>query len=322
MRILPALLLTASLMGAFNTYAQEDDKNKTSDSDDLMAMLDEEDKGKAKKEYTTATFKTTRLINGHSIENTAKGVLDFKVLHRFGELKTGFSGFFGLEGANTRIGFDYGITDWLMVGIGRSTYQSEYDGFTKIKLLRQQEGKGMPISLSYMGAMSIQSMPAPSLPAGQEYHFSNRMYYVNQLLIARKFNQWFSLQLMPTHVHYNLVSTTAEPNDMFVMGIGGRIKLSNRISFNAEYYYRLEGNQLGNTNEKYYNSLSLGFDIETGGHVFQLMFTNSPAMTERAFIGQTNANWGDGNIRFGFNISRVFTIVKPKEFKGSRNKVW
>lgn len=321
MRILPALLLAATLLGTTTARAQENEKNKTSDNEDLMSLIDDDSSAKAK-EYTTATFKTTRLINGHSIENVGKGVLDFKVLHRFGELGSGFQGFFGLDGANTRIGFDYGITDWLMIGIGRSTFQSEYDGFTKIKLLRQTEDDKMPFSLSYMGAMSVQTMPAPSLPAGQEYFFSNRLYYTNQLLIARKFNQWFSLQLMPTHVHYNLVTTTAEPNDMFVMGIGGRIKLTNRISFNAEYYYRLPDNQIGNANEKYYNSLSLGFDIETGGHVFQLMFTNSTAMSERAFIGQTTGEWGKGNIHFGFNISRVFTIVKPKEFKGSRNKTW
>src|SRR5690606_22372823 len=232
---------------------------------------------------------------GHTIENTGKGVLDFRVNHRFGRIKDGLNNFFGLDNATTRIGFDYGITDWLMIGIGRSTYEKEYDGFTKVKILRQRDTKGMPISLSYMGAISIQSLEAPVLPPGQEYYFSNRMYYTNQLLVARKFNDWFSLQLMPTVVHYNLVPTKAEPNDVLAMGIGGRVKLSNRVAFNVEYYYRPPDNQLNG----YYNSLSLGFDIETGGRVFQLMFTNSGAMTERTFIGQTTDTWEDGGIHFG-----------------------
>ncbi|MBL7682843.1 MAG: hypothetical protein JNK00_05745 [Flavipsychrobacter sp.] len=316
MRIIPAILLTAAVFTTYNAGAQENNKNKkeVTESDDLLGMLED---GDAKsKSYTTATFKTSRLVNGHSIENTAAGVLDFKVNHRFGELKDGFQTFFGLDNANTLIGFDYGITDWLMIGVSRSTYQSEYLGFAKVKLLRQTDGKGMPFSLSYYGAASVQSMPAPTLPAGQEYHFSNRMFYVNQLLIARKFNQWLSLQLMPTHIHYNLVPTTAEPNDMIAMGVGGRFKLSNRVSLNAEYYYRF--NELNG----YFNSLSIGFDIETGGHVFQLMATNATAMTERAFIGQTTSDWGNGGIHFGFNISRVFTIVKPKEFKGSNSNKW
>lgn len=327
MRVSYAIITAAiTLMLSNTTVVAQDNTQKqnteeSDESDDLMDLLDE-DAGKQKPRYTTATFKTTRVVTGHSIENTGKGVLDFRVNHRFGSLNSGLSTFFGLDDANTRIGFDYGITDWLMVGFGRNSFMKEYDGFTKVKILRQTEGKkGMPVSLSYMGAMSIQGMPAPSLPPGQEYYFSNRMYYVNQLLIARKFNKWLSLQLTPTHIHYNLVPTTAEPNDMIAIGLGGRVKLSNRVTLNGEYYYRVPGTeQLG-----YHNVLSLGVDIETGGHVFQLMLSNSRAMTERALIGQTTGTWGFNStdaIHFGFNISRVFTIVKPKEFKGSRNSIY
>lgn len=324
MRVSYVLLMAVSLLTAgSNLYAQDDKlKQKTADEDDanLMELLEQDEP--AKKRHTAATFKTTRLVTGHSIENTGKGVLDFRVNHRFGALNAGTSTFFGLDDANTRIGFDYGITDWLMVGFGRNSFMKEYDGFFKIKLLRQvEEGKGSPLSLSYMGAMSVQSLPAPVLPAGQEYYFSNRLYYVNQLLLARKFNEWLSLQLMPTHIHYNLVPTTAEPNDLVAIGIGGRIKLSNRVTLNGEYYYRTPGTeQLG-----YRNVLSVGVDIETGGHVFQLMLSNSRAMTERAYIGQTPGEWKfdkTGSIHLGFNISRVFTIVRPKEFKGSRNRIY
>lgn len=297
--------------------AQEADTTSMhNEGDDLMAMLSEE-QAAPQKEYTTSTFKTTRIANGHSIENVGKGILDFRVNHRFGQLNAGLKEFFGLDNATTRIGFDYGITDWLMVGIGRSTYMKDVDGFVKVKLLRQTENNGMPVSVSYMGAGSIQDVKITEPPAGAGYPFSNRVAYVNQLLIARKFSNWLSLQLMPTHVHYNLVQYRTDPNDIFALGLGGRVKLSNRIAFTGEYYMLL-GDKIGGTR----NSLTLGFDIETGGHVFQLMFTNSTGITERTVVGQTTGRWDKGDIHFGFNISRVFTIVRPKEFRNSRNKIW
>jgi len=319
MRILSAFLFTAIVFTGTAAHAQDGKKQpkkeQTENADDLMAMLDSED-GHKPKEYTTATFKSTRVINGQSIENTAKGVLDFRVSHRFGELSDA-DNFFGLDNANTSIGFDYGITNDVMVGISRSTYDKEFQAFTKIKLLRQTDTKDMPVSVSYMGAAAVHARKQPDpLPAGQTFYFTNRLTYVNQLLIARKFSSKFSLQLMPTHIHYNIVPTIAEPNDMFALGIGGRLKLSNRISLTGEYYYRF--NELNG----YFNSASIGIDIETGGHVFQLMVTNATAMTERAFIGQTTSDIADGGIHFGFNISRVFTIVRPKEFEGTRSKIW
>src|SRR5690606_17638 len=122
----------------------------------------------------------------------------------------------------------------------------------------------MPVSLSYMGAVSAQDVKIMEPPAGSDYPFSNRVAYVNQLLVARKFSNWLSLQLMPTHLHYNFVQYRSDPNDLFAIGLGGRIKLSNRISFTGEYYI-MAGNRLEGTR----NALTLGFDIETGGHVFQ-----------------------------------------------------
>lgn len=324
MRVSYAIIAAGLILTLGNTtvYAQvkpqKEDTEQSDAGDDLMDMLKD---GDEKPVYATATFKTTRLVTGHSTENTGKGVLDFRINHRFGSLNSGISTFFGLDDANTRIGFDYGVTDWLMVGFGRNSFMKEYDGFFKAKIMRQTENRGNPISLSYMGAISVQGLPAPKLPVGQEYYFSNRLYYVNQLLVARKFNDWLSLQFMPTHIHYNLVPTTPEANDLVALGVGGRIKVSNRVTVNGEYYYRVPGTELLG----YHNVLSLGVDIETGGHVFQLMLSNSRAMTERALIGQTPATWGFGKanaIHLGFNISRVFTIVKPKEFKGSRNSIY
>lgn len=316
MRIVYSVLLAGLTLSLTATTARAQTPTTDNDSDDLIALLDEG--AEKKKRVTTATFKTTRLVNGHSIENTSKGVLDFRVSHRFGQINGGVNTFFGLDNANTRIGFDYGITDWLTVGFGRNTYHKEYDGFTKVRLLRQTEGDEMPVSLSYVGAVSVQTLPKPTLPAGQEYYFSNRLYFTNQLLVARKLSKSISVQLMPTHIHYNLVPTNAEPNDVVAIGGGGRIKVSNRIAVNVEYYYTIPSLQLNGMR----NSLGVGIDIETGGHVFQLMFSNAIAMTERAFIGQAINDWGNGGIHFGFNISRVFTIVRPKGFEDSRNKIW
>lgn len=303
-------------MVSLGVQAQETDSvSRNAEGDDLMAMLDGQKSEKT--EYTASTFKTTRIANGHSIENVGKGILDFRINHRFGQISDGAKEFFGLDNATTRIGFDYGVTDWLMVGIGRSTYMKDVDGFVKIKLLRQKENNSMPVSVSYMGAASIQDVKLVEPPAGSDYPFSNRVAYINQVLIARKFANWLSLQLMPTHLHYNFVRYNDEPNDVLALGLGGRIKLSNRISLTGEYYMVM-GDKMRDT----HNSLTLGFDIETGGHVFQLMFTNSTGITERSVIGQTTGLWDKGNIHFGFNISRVFTIVRPKEFKNTRNKIW
>jgi hypothetical protein len=286
-------------------------------ADSLMDMLNSGNE--SKKDDVRATFKATRIIDGSSVENLGAGVLDFRISHRFGQLSQGAQNFFGLDNATTRIGLDYGITKWLMIGLGHSTLNKEDDGLLKIKLLRQKTG-GMPITLSYVGVISIQTSPAPSLPAydsGAKWYFSNRLYYSHQLLIARKFSDRISLQLMPTVVHYNLVDSTKFSNNTFAIGVGGRVKVTKRIAVTGEYYYRLTNADMLYNGQTTYNYLGLGIDIETGGHVFQLMVTNAAGLTERSFIGQTTDRWTKGELHFGFNISRVFTIVKPKDFKGA-----
>jgi hypothetical protein len=284
-------------------------------TDSLLKMLNEGTS--SEKEPVSATFKATRIINGSSVENLGFGVLDFRISHRFGQLNQGSQNFFGLDDATTRIGLDYGITKWLMVGIGHNTLNKEDDGFVKIKLVKQRKD-GMPVTISYYGEASVQTTPAPKLSVADsnaEWYFSNRLYYAHQILIARKFSDRVSLQLMPTVVHYNLVDSTQFSNNTFAIGIGGRIKVSKRIAVTGEYYYRLNNTDLLYNGLETHNALSFGVDIETGGHVFQLMFTNSQGMTSRTFIGETTDRWSKGEIHFGFNISRVFTIVKPKEFK-------
>lgn len=276
---------------------------------DLLAELEKEtaQNEAAQTQYATATFKTTRLVGGHSSENVAKGVMDVKISHRFGTINKGGYELFGLDNATMRMGIDYGITDYLMVGIGRSTYQKTYDAFFKLKLLRQSTGKRkMPISLSYVPTIAYKTLRFEN--PEQNNYTSSRLYYTHQLIIARKFSDKLSLQLMPTLVHRNLVSLQNDPNDIVAIGIGGRQKITKRLSLNAEYYYQLPQYKLQGTT----NSLSIGFDIETGGHVFQLHFTNSQGMNERTFITETTGQWEKGDILFGFNVSRVFTIGKRR----------
>ncbi|MFP5041290.1 DUF5777 family beta-barrel protein [Parasediminibacterium sp. JCM 36343] len=274
---------------------------------DLFKSQEEQDKKDQlnKTDYTTAIFKTTRLINGQSIENVGAGILDVKISHRFNPVNEGSYTLFGLDAASMRMGVDYGINKWLMVGVGRSTFEKTYDGFAKAKLLRQSTGKiKMPISVSVAGSVIWKTVKNSQLN-----NYSDRFSYSAQVLVARKFNDYISLQLMPTLVHYNSVDYSYQKNDKYSLGVGGRLRLSKRVNLTTEYYYRFT------KDEGYVNSFSAGFDIETGGHVFQFHFTNSTGMTERTFINETTDKWGDGGIRFGFNIARVFTIKKPKEIK-------
>jgi hypothetical protein len=279
---------------------------QANDTTDIMDMLEKEAAAK-QPQYATATFKTTRLINGHSVQNVGRGVLDVKISHRFGTLNRGAYELFGLDNATMRMGLDYGITNSIMIGIGRSTFEKTFDGFVKLQLLRQSTGaKNMPVTVSYVGTIAANGMRWAD--TSRKNFFSSRLSYTHQLLIARKFSEGTSLQLMPTFIHRNLALKSSDPNGLFAIGIGGRQKLSKRVSVNAEYYHLLPGSKLPGVA----NTLSLGFDIETGGHVFQLHFTNSRAMTEKNFISETTGTWGNGDIHFGFNISRVFNIGKRK----------
>jgi Membrane bound beta barrel domain (DUF5777) len=275
--------------------------------ENLLDMLGQDSKSEIN--YTTATFKSTRIMNGHSIERMPGGQLDFRISHRFGRLNTGAYEFFGLDQSSIRLGLEYGITDWLMVGVGRGSYEKTFDGFAKFSLLRQSTGaRKMPVSVSFLSTVAINSLKW-SDPTRTNY-FSSRLSYVAQVLVASKINQSLSFQIMPAYVHRNLVATELDPNDLYSIGAGGRVKLTRRISFNAEYYYLANSKKY--LSQDVYDPLSVGFDIETGGHVFQLIFTNSVAMIEKGFIGETTGSWGKGDIHFGFNISRVFSLKKNK----------
>jgi hypothetical protein len=273
--------------------------------DDLMKLLDE-DTTKVTS-YTTATFKSTRVLNGHSIERMPPGQLDVRISHRFGTVNSGAYNFFGLDQSNIHLSLEYGIFKWLMIGVGRGSYEKTFDGFAKFSVLRQSTGvKAMPVSLSIVSSVALKSLKWSDQT--RTNYFSSRLSYVIQVPVARKINQELSFQLTPTYIHRNLVATELDPNDLYAIGAGGRLKLTRRISLNAEYYYLI--NPKTYMSQQVYNPLSVGFDIETGGHVFQLFFTNSLGMIEKAFIGETTGKWNKGDIRFGFNISRVFTLKK------------
>ncbi len=256
-------------------------------------------------EEVIATFKSTHIITGHSIERMKGGQLDFRIAHRFGTLQSGAYNLWGLDQANIHLGLDYGLTHWLMIGLGRGTYEKTFDGLLKISLLRQHKGSlKKPVNISWLSTASYNSL---KWEQPGELPTSDRFSYVHQLLVARKFNDRLSLELNPTLVHRNLVATKLDPNDTWALGAGGRCKLTRRISVNLEYYYVLPPLP-DYRSVRVVNPLSIGFDIETGGHVFQLFLSNSLAMIEKGFITETTDKWMDGGIHFGFNISRVFTL--------------
>lgn len=283
-------------------------------SQDLESLLDSETEERT--EVVKGTFKATRLINGHSIERMQQGQLDFRIDHRFGKFSTGAYNAFGLDASIVHLTLDYGIKDWMMVGIGRSPLEKTVDGFIKFSPIRQSTGKvNIPVSASlFLGADMKGTHPVTK----QDSVFSNRLSYVTELLIARKFSEKFSLQIMPTFVHRNLVAdiapdalgnpVTQNPNNVFALGIGARYKFLSRVSLNVEYYHSLTAHSATT-----YNPLAIGFDIETGGHVFQLFMTNATWNTERGFITSTDGQWLKGDIHLGFKISRVFPLVKRKD---------
>lgn len=275
-------------------------------SQDLDALLNAETKPTV--DYATATFKASRIINGHSIEQMKKNQLDFRISHRFGTLNSGAYGLWGLDQSVIHFSLEYGLTNWLMVGAGRGSMNKTYDSFAKFRLLRQSSGvKWMPVSLSYFTSIELNTLKFPTRPEGASNYFSSRIAYIHQLLIARKFNERLSFQLSPTFIHRNLVKSELDQNDIYSMGASARYKLSKRLAVNAEYYYTYNPNAKF-LETRYYNSASVGLDIETGGHVFQIMLTNSQGMREGSFIPQTTDNWLDKGIHLGFNISRVFAL--------------
>ena len=265
------------------TFAQED----------LLAGMD----SIPKKEVVDAAFKGIKIINLESTKVASKKELYFIVAHRFGSVKGGFESLFGLDDAVTQIKFMYGITNWLTVGAARS--KEAYDFSAKYRLMPQIKN-GFPVTIVVFNSLAFNNLLKESnLP---KLRFSDRMTYVSQFLISRKFTEKFSLELAPTFFHENYVDNDLQDNSQFAFGFGARYKVSKRMALTIDHATHLNRA----SNSIYNDPLSVGVDIETGGHVFQLHFTNSQSLHEAGFLGHATGDWSKGDVYFGFNLSRVF----------------
>lgn len=249
------------------------------------------------KEKVTSAFKALKIVNLESTKLAAKGDLYFVVAHRFGSIKDGFEGFYGLDNANTQIKFIYGLTNGLNVSAARSEFA--YDFATKYMLFPQIKD-GFPVTIAGFNSLSINNTLKESLYP--KLQFKDRLTYVAQLLISRKFSEKLSLEIVPSFFHQNFVDDVDQSNSQYAIGFGGRYKFAKRWSLNMDYAAHLNRAP----NSLYKNPLSIGFDLETGGHVFQMHFTSSQAIDEAGYLGRTTGDWTKGDIFFGFNLARVF----------------
>ncbi|MBW7675855.1 DUF5777 family beta-barrel protein [Chryseobacterium chendengshani] len=241
-------------------------------------------------------FKALQIVTGQSTKLTAKNEWYIVVAHRFGDVSTGFKDFFGLDDASTKLGVIYGVTDGLSLSLSRETNMKTFELGAKYKLLKQNQN--FPVDLVGYNVMAINTdLDKDNYPHLQ---FGDRLSYLTQALISRRFNENFSLQLSPSYVHKNLYEPNVEDNNQFLAGLGGRYKISKRISINAEYFVNFDSHSF------YKNPLSLGMDIETGGHVFQLLFSNSQLNSDIGYLTNATGKWEKGQIFFGFNLYRVF----------------
>lgn len=264
--------------------------------DDLLAELDANTTDSS---YVFATFKGLKIVNFESTKLTAKKEFTFIVAHRFGSIENGLDTFFGLDDAVTRLNFIYGIGDGFNISVSRSSYQKIYESAIKYRITRQRKN-GFPFTVvGYNSILINTSLSEDNLP---KLEFKHRLGYTAQLLIARKVSTSFSFELAPTYFHDNYVVLDSQDNSQFALGLGGRYKIGKRWSINADYGWHL--NRANGSPFK--NPLSIGFDLETGGHVFQLHFSNAQPMNTNTFLSYATGDWSDGDIYFGFNLSRVF----------------
>jgi hypothetical protein len=283
------IAVTALLLVAFSSVNAQDE---------LMKELDSVPK---EKEVASAAFKGLQICNMQSTKLPAQGEFYFLVTHRFGDLKNGINNFFGLDNAFTKLGGIYGATDWLSLSVSRHTYQKTYEFAIKY-ILANQQIDGFPVTIVGYNTMDINSELNKDLYPGLK--FNNRMAFTTQLLVSSKFSNSFSGELAGIFVHKNLYDALYEQMNIFLVGAGTRYKIAKRLSLNLDYAVRV--NLPEDTQSIYNNPLTLGLDIETGGHVFQLVFSNSQAMNDVAIFSNASGDWEKGSLYFGFNMYRVF----------------
>lgn len=312
-------LIGVFILSGMNLFAQED----------MLALLDSAG-GEKKHEKVMATFKGSKIIIMQSTETVKKRTMDFNVTHLFGNIGKESGGgphqLYGFDNStDIRIGFDFGITDNLTLGVARSKQNELIDGLVKYRILSQTIDNHIPVSLAVYADMSYNPTISNQFYSGKVSNPDfketdiHRFSYTTQLLIARKFGWRFSMQLTPTYQHRNYVLGSINPdneaietNDLISIGGGFRFKITKRVGIIADYYYTLSDYRTNNTATPYYNPLAVGVEIETGGHVFHLNFTNASGIIENNYIPNTTDSWLKGGFKFGFNISRVFNLGGKK----------
>lgn len=299
------LLFVIAFLFSFQTYAQ----------DDLMSMLEEENPTPTNTKVI-ATFKGAKIINAHTTELVKAKTLDFRITHRFGNIGGasggGFHTLYGFDQSeDIRISFDYGLNEFIQLGIARSKRMENLDGNLKAKILHQTDDNSIPVSMVWFSNFAF----TPQRDLDDKYlNISSRISYVHQLIVARKFSEKLSFEILPTLVHRNLVvrdeAGITDENTFFSLGFAGRVKLSQRVAIVADYFHNFSDYRLNHPTKKFYNPLGIGVEIETGGHVFNLAFTNASGIIENNYLTTTTDDWLAGGYKFGFNISRVFTLGK------------
>lgn len=261
--------------------------------DDLLSGLD----SIPNKQKITSAFKALKIVNLESTKLAAKGDLYFIVAHRFGSIQDGFEGFYGLDNANTQIKFVYGLTERITISAARN--ENAFDFSTKFSLLNQEQ-EGFPVTIAGFTSLAINNTLKESFYANLK--FQDRLIYVAQILVSKKFSEKLSLELAPTFLHENFVDNPMQHNTQYFAAAGGRYKFAKRWSLNIDYAAHLNRA----VNSVYKNPLSIGFDLETGGHVFQMHFSSSQGIHEAGYLAQTTGDWSKANVFFGFNLLRVF----------------
>ncbi|MBL4587083.1 MAG: hypothetical protein JKX84_08530 [Flavobacteriales bacterium] len=319
-----AFFLALILSIPFSSFAQ----------DDLMDLLN--DTEPAKQEKVIATFKTTRIIQAHTTETVKANTMDVRITHRFGNIYStrndndGPDSFFGLDNiADVRLAVEYGITDELMIGLGRSSRSNLIDGFAKYRFYQQTTDNKRPFSLALFTNIGIRAQKEGAFYSGvkpelvAEYSstktFFHKISYTAQLIIARKFSPGLSIELLPTYIHRNFVNNPNDENSTFALGVGGRVKVSKRVAIIADFFYVFSPFRYNNTTNPFYMPISIGVEIETGGHVFHLEFTNAQGVVSNNFLVDSPHSWEFAEFKLGFNISRVFNV--GRRLKKAKEKV-
>ncbi|MCC6691141.1 MAG: hypothetical protein IT235_06365 [Bacteroidia bacterium] len=275
---------------------------------DLMSILDSVQKP-AGHEKVFATFKDSKVINAQSTETVKKRCLDFNISHRFGSMGVESGGgphtLYGWDAiSDVRFSFDYGITDNITIGIARNKRLENIDGTLKWRFLEQTADNHIPVSVAFYGNSAITPMAKSSFYLGTvnvSPKITDRIAYVSQLIIARKFTRYFSFEILPTYQHRNFVKALVnsyngkeESNDLFALGAAMRLKLTRRMAILIDYFHVFSDYRKNNPVTPYYDPLAVGIEIETGGHVFHINVTNALGIIENDFIPNTTDSWTKG----------------------------